>query len=811
MRKYLRIYLPFLIILSMQGCGGGGGSSSSGEPTDDSDISALVDSDSSDNVVSNNAEPGTNVGITAFATDEDEGDTVSYSLIDSASDRFAINGTTGVVSVNLNTILLVGSYSIKVRATSSDESFSEADFVIVVEDGGSQSEFISLSFPPPGLYEGEQIDVYGQVVDADTAQSVIVEVGSETVEATLAADGSWRAANVPLGAVGEKMITVTLDDATFGQVNIQSPLTVVEPTLLNPTDMVEYGDKVLLLDRERRAIFSVDLVTKKRTIISGIGKGEGPVFYSPQAFTVDVDSNTAYVVDNSLRAIFSVDLEDGNRSIFLDRDSQLTITASLGILLDKLNNRLILHTRENNVAAYYSIDLTTKAYQPFGNDSTIDIVLPVDMILAQDPVSDEAIALVADFGAGAGAVVAINLSAGTENDGKRRVISSSGNVNQGLPLAELTAIGFDASAGSEGEIFAVTENQGIFKIDYSSGNRTVVSVSGGSGPPIGSGDDFVDPRGLVFSTQGPVVLQDSPSELLAVNLDNGDRTVLINANRRGSGRLLRNAQWVDVFQDSGEVVVANDGTLIKVNPISGERTTLRIDAALMGVAVDSVDHFIYFAGDERVDRVAVDGSGETAITVNDINEGPNITPLDLALDKDNNRLLAATFEGALVEVDLGGDRTLLSTADTANPVGDGPDIIPESVAYQSGSQQAFVVGEGESGSRALAKIELSNGDREVLLESESLSVLNDVAVDSKRNRLLLTDSGFDFGALRGVNLSSNDNNIISGDEVGRGTPLRSLYGVAMDAKRDLIFVVDRSLNALIAIDPASGNRVVVSR
>ena len=51
------------------------------------------------NTVAENAANGTAVGITALATDADAGTTISYSLTDNAGGRFAINATTGVVTV----------------------------------------------------------------------------------------------------------------------------------------------------------------------------------------------------------------------------------------------------------------------------------------------------------------------------------------------------------------------------------------------------------------------------------------------------------------------------------------------------------------------------------------------------------------------------------------------------------------------------------------------------------------------------------------------------------------------------------------
>jgi hypothetical protein len=59
----------------------------------------LVDSNTATNSVAENAAVGTVVGVTAKATDPDAGSTLTYSLADNAGGKFAINATTGVVTV----------------------------------------------------------------------------------------------------------------------------------------------------------------------------------------------------------------------------------------------------------------------------------------------------------------------------------------------------------------------------------------------------------------------------------------------------------------------------------------------------------------------------------------------------------------------------------------------------------------------------------------------------------------------------------------------------------------------------------------
>ncbi|MEZ5841016.1 MAG: cadherin domain-containing protein [Hyphomicrobiales bacterium] len=98
-------------------------------------VSAVSDSAAAANAVDENATVGSLVGITALASDADGTDTVTYALTDDAGGRFAIDATTGVVTVagslDAETAL---SHVIEVTATSTDGSTSVATFTIAVND-----------------------------------------------------------------------------------------------------------------------------------------------------------------------------------------------------------------------------------------------------------------------------------------------------------------------------------------------------------------------------------------------------------------------------------------------------------------------------------------------------------------------------------------------------------------------------------------------------------------------------------------------------------------------------------------------------
>jgi hypothetical protein len=103
---------------------------------DEFDVGPVTDSDPAANSVAEDAGIGTAVGLTATASDADATtNAITYTLDDDAGGRFAINSTTGVVTVNgALDYETATSHSVTVRATSADGSFSTQSFTIDVTD-----------------------------------------------------------------------------------------------------------------------------------------------------------------------------------------------------------------------------------------------------------------------------------------------------------------------------------------------------------------------------------------------------------------------------------------------------------------------------------------------------------------------------------------------------------------------------------------------------------------------------------------------------------------------------------------------------
>ncbi len=98
--------------------------------------SAPIDANAADNHVLAHATNGASVGITAFATDPDAGDTITYQWASNPNNLFAIDANTGVVTVADGANLNAGTYTISVRAVDNHNLAGPAtSFAIAVGAG----------------------------------------------------------------------------------------------------------------------------------------------------------------------------------------------------------------------------------------------------------------------------------------------------------------------------------------------------------------------------------------------------------------------------------------------------------------------------------------------------------------------------------------------------------------------------------------------------------------------------------------------------------------------------------------------------
>ena len=99
-------------------------------------VSTPVDSDGAADAVFENAAPGSVVGVTISAADDDATDNVvTYSLFDDAGGKFVIDANTGVITTTLSFDREAdASFNLIARATSADLSFADYAVTIAITD-----------------------------------------------------------------------------------------------------------------------------------------------------------------------------------------------------------------------------------------------------------------------------------------------------------------------------------------------------------------------------------------------------------------------------------------------------------------------------------------------------------------------------------------------------------------------------------------------------------------------------------------------------------------------------------------------------
>ncbi|MDX8129561.1 cadherin-like domain-containing protein [Methylomonas sp. OY6] len=147
----------------------------------DNPVSAISDSNATANSIAENTANGTVVGITALASDADTGATISYSLTDNAGGRFAIDSSTGVVTVADGGLLDYESatnHSITLLATSSDGSTDSQSFTINITNLNDNAPVLSAT----NLTLSE-----GQTVTLNAANFVVSDADSSDFTFTISA------------------------------------------------------------------------------------------------------------------------------------------------------------------------------------------------------------------------------------------------------------------------------------------------------------------------------------------------------------------------------------------------------------------------------------------------------------------------------------------------------------------------------------------------------------------------------------------------------------------------------------------------
>jgi VCBS repeat-containing protein len=294
---------------------------------DEFDVTLAADTDNTSNRVDENATTGTLVGITSFATDDDATtNNVSYTLSDDAGGRFAIDATTGVVTVADGSLLDYEaniSHQITVRAISIDGSVSDTDFTIQLNDMDEfdVSPITDLANVENGVAEnsatGTDVGLRANAFDADET--------TNTITYSLTNNDGGRFAINPV--TGQVTVAGAIDreaDGSSRTVTIRATSadgSISEETyLINIHDVDEF-DSVILFDSDSAA----NRVNENSAIGTTVGY---------QAFGNDADATNnviTYSLDNDASGSFAID--SGTGVLTTAKSLNYEATASLTVMV----------------------------------------------------------------------------------------------------------------------------------------------------------------------------------------------------------------------------------------------------------------------------------------------------------------------------------------------------------------------------------------------------------------------------------------------------------------------------------------------
>ena len=644
--------------------------------------------------------------------------------------------------------------------------------------GGSQAPQVSIVFPgPAALITESEITVRGTVSSQHRVRSVSVGGVAADLDRSKSPT-TWRA-TLRLD-VGAHVLRVRTEDQAGNVDPAAATLQIKHEPHLMPTAIsvaVDPNGWIIAVDRAGFAggpghVYRIHPVSGRRELLSDNLDGEANQLRNPVDLAVG-DDGTVYVTDRILRAVVEIDPSTGTRTILRDG-----FVEPAGVAVIDQADIVVVDRTARTVSR---VSRVTGSHRVVSgpDDQDVQFGAPQDVTLSLDGTTF--------FVTDGASILAVDVT------GRRRVVTTDGD---GQDLIHLFFE--DVVQASDGLLYAANFLT-IWRVDPNTGERSFVWERPDPSPPFA-------PAGVAVEQDGTLVAVSNFEDVIyRVDPGTGARTRFSDA-QVGSGLALHAVTDVTVARN-GDLIVSDPNALGvgAVDPRTGNRRRLARRTAVVAVGVSGEEVYalahhpsylgIYkVVGDETVD---VQRDGE-----------PLLFPWTLVGLPDGRVVVAdwpdsATGEGgALILVDPAlGEATLLSGTRRGVTRGTGPTLDrPGEIAFRDGA--LYVADEIAPNVGEILRIDLASGDRtrvtEGLVGPSGLDVLPDgrlVTLD--QSRIELTDP------------RDGARTIVSGPTLGTGITYDRPTGLAAEPT-GMVVVCDNDHNALIRIDPVTGDRAVIS-
>lgn len=829
------LFNRFLILLVLSvfvvGCGGGGGGSGS-ETTSDTTPDAFSFADQSNVSQSTiiSSDPITVAGIDADAT-------ISITDGEYAIDGGAFTSGAGTIAAGQQVVVRVTSGSgFQATAASTLTIGGVSDEFSVITAADDVAPAANIIFPPAvSLTDAKTVTVVGSASDNNTITTLRL---NSVDAATSDAFANWSA-QIPLG-VGPNTLTAEVSDIALNTNASADSVTINAggPPLVRPTSIALDNANSRLLITEfplpgEKYVVALDLATGAREIFSSkaVPDDVNPIA-SPGHIVVDAANDRALLSDFGLNAILSIDLSTGERTVFSSAtfpDSNNAIGQVGNMALDATNNKLYVIDGIFDDRKIISIALDTGVrdvlssnadpVDPNGLDFAIN---PNDRLggLELDLANNRLLVLDREFNR-------YHIKAVDLDTGARSILSSADNLSATI-VDDVTPSGSDGvnpfndprdmeiDAANNRVLVSNFTGNSIIAVDLTTGARTVLSDNA----TPSADNPFDDPDGFVLDSVNNRALMLNQTSVLAVDLASGARTIFVSNSTPDVNNLFRRP--FDIAMDAANsralVVDPTLDAVVAVDPDTGARSIVSSNSlpagatkfsGPLGLAVDSDRALVVDESLAAVIAVDLDSGVRELFSDNAKSGGANpfSTPEAIAIDVANGRALVV--DSGIIAVDLvSGVPTVFSDASVPNA--DNAFSSPRKIVIDAANNRALVT---DSILNSVVAVSLSDGSRTILSDNTSsgpaFSFPFGLALDSEKNRILVLDSDLGVDSIIAVDLTTGDKTLFS-DSAGPNQ-FSVPRAITLDRESGRFLVVDEASDAVFAVEPNSGERVILSK
>ncbi len=749
----MRFYWILLATLLVGACGGGGGSSNRA-------VGAVTDGNTAANTVSEDAEVGTEVGLTARATDPD-GSAVTYSIVGESS--FTINTTSGVVTVasSLDAETSV-TESVSIRASSTDGTTSTNTFDITITN-------VNDNLP---AFSG---DSALQVPDGSTQGGGVTATDAD-IENTLTYSIT--------GGTDQALLNINIDT---GVLSFSSITDFASPADNNSDNAYEVEVTVSDGENETNQNFTIQIVDNAPPVVAILFPVSG--LYPDETITVrgtvtDLDGDQV-----------TVSVSGGGTVV------EAVVTGDTWVAED------VPLIGTDNIATVSATATDTFSLQSSGSQQrTLDISVPLTNITKIQVVGDDLYMLT-----NGAKIIRENLSTG-----ERTVVFTDG-LRSGEDVEDNYFLG-DFEVGADGSIYVSRFNE-VLRI---SGTERLVLSSNEVGDGVSFTDSGFFLRQIVLDEARDRIIavcaNDIATRVFEVSLLTGGRLILSDENSVGeaSGNVFSAG-----LNSSGTMVYVDDkdqNAVVGIDLVTGNRTTI---SSSVDPVVGSGPDFTFVQDivvDETSNRIFATQSntnvgGSVRLLEIDLATG-NRTPIELGLDlfeldgiamAGTEVLFAHTSSSEIISYNPSTQSESISTKyNTEERLNL---VEPYSIIFGESDSIVFV-SDNSTRSGSIERVDLVSGEVVSLTGRQEIAgvtaSVRDIALDLPRNRILASSSGPNLVA---VDLDNGVQTGFTGNDFGGGDPYpgeTSSSTISISDSNGLVYF--SAADVLYSGDLDSGNR-----